>query len=91
MGGPIWEKGGQWIEQSPIRYSGNFKTPTLVTQGELDYRVPVNESLTTFKILQRLKVPSRLVVFPDEGHWVLKGENSRAHMKEVLGWLQKYL
>lgn len=91
MGGPIWEKGGQWIEQSPIRYSGQFRTPTLITQGELDYRVPINESLTTFKILQRLKVPSRLVVFPDEGHWIQKGENSRAHMQEVLGWLAKYL
>jgi dipeptidyl aminopeptidase/acylaminoacyl peptidase len=91
MGGPIWEKGGQWMDQSPIRYSGKFRTPTLVTQGELDYRVPVNESLTTFKLLQRLKVPSRLVVFPDEGHWILKGENSRAHMQEVLGWLAKYL
>jgi dipeptidyl aminopeptidase/acylaminoacyl peptidase len=63
----------------------------LITQGELDFRVPVNESLTTFKVLQRLQVPARLVVFPDEGHWILKGENSRAHMREVLGWLQKYL
>jgi dipeptidyl aminopeptidase/acylaminoacyl peptidase len=91
MGGPIWEKRGQWIEQSPITYSGKFHTPMLVTQGELDYRVPVNESLTTFKLLQRLKVPSRLVVFPDEGHWIQKGENSRAHMQEVLGWLARYL
>jgi len=91
MGGPIWEKGGQWIDQSPIRYSGAYRTPTLITQGELDYRVPINESMTTFKILQRRGVPSRLVVFPDEGHWILKGENSREHMKEVLGWLQKYL
>jgi dipeptidyl aminopeptidase/acylaminoacyl peptidase len=91
MGVPIWEKGGQWMDQSPIRYAGAFKTPTLITQGELDFRVPVNESLTTFKVLQRLQVPARLVVFPDEGHWILKGENSRAHMREVLGWLQKYL
>jgi dipeptidyl aminopeptidase/acylaminoacyl peptidase len=91
MGGPIWENGGQWMDQSPIRYSGAFQTPTLITQGELDFRVPVNESMTTFKILQRRKIPSRLVVFPDEGHWILKGENSRLHMKEVLGWLQKYL
>jgi dipeptidyl aminopeptidase/acylaminoacyl peptidase len=91
MGGPIWEKNGQWNDQSPLRYSGSFKTPTLVTQGELDYRVPINESMTTFKILQRRKIPSRLVVFPDEGHWILKGENSKAHMQEVLGWLQKYL
>ncbi len=91
MGGPIWEKGGQWMDQSPIRYAGAFRTPTLVTQGELDYRVPINESMTTFKLLQRLGVPSRLVVFPDEGHWILKGENSRKHMQEVLGWLEKYL
>lgn len=91
MGGPIWEKNGQWNEQSPIRYSGSFKTPTLITDGELDYRVPVSESMTTFKILQRRKVPSRLVIFPDEGHWILKGENSKKHMEEVLAWLHKYL
>jgi dipeptidyl aminopeptidase/acylaminoacyl peptidase len=91
MGGPIWEKAGQWNDQSPIRYSAAFKTPMLVTQGELDYRVPLNESMTTFKLLQRLKVPTRLVTFPDEGHWILKGENNRKHMEEVMGWLRKYL
>lgn len=91
MGGPIWEKGGQWNDQSPIRYSGNFKTPTLITQGELDFRVPLSESMTTFKLLQRLKVPTRLVLFPDEGHWILKGENNRKHMEEVMHWLGRYL
>jgi dipeptidyl aminopeptidase/acylaminoacyl peptidase len=91
MGGPIWEKGGQWNDQSPIRYAGNFKTPMLITQGELDFRVPLSESMTTFKLLQRLKVPTRLVLFPDEGHWILKGENSRKHMDEVLNWLGRYL
>jgi dipeptidyl aminopeptidase/acylaminoacyl peptidase len=91
MGGPIWEKGGQWNDQSPLRYSGSFHTPMLITQGELDFRVPLNESLTTFKILQRRKIPSRLVTFPDEGHWILKGENSRVHMREVLAWLEHYL
>ncbi len=91
MGGPVWEHGGQWNDQSPIRYSGKFKTPTLITQGELDFRVPMSESMTTFKILQRRKVPTRLVLFPDEGHWILKGENSRKHMEEVLAWLKKYL
>lgn len=91
MGGPIWEKGGQWNDQSPIRYSGAFQTPMLITQGELDFRVPLSESMTTFKILQRRKVPTRLVLFPDEGHWILKGENSRLHMQEVMGWLKKYL
>jgi len=82
MGGPIWEKAGQWNDQSPIRYSGAFQTPMLITQGELDFRVPLSESMTTFKILQRRKVPARLVLFPDEGHWILKGENSRLHMRK---------
>ena len=92
MGAPIWETGkGQWFDQSPIRYSKNWKTPTMVTQGELDFRVPLNESMTTFKLLQRLKVPARLVTFPDEGHWILKGPNSRKHMEEVLAWPKKYL
>lgn len=92
MGAPIWETGkGQWFDQSPIRYSKNWKTPMLVTQGEIDFRVPISESMTTFKLLQRLKVPTRLVVFPDEGHWILKGPNSRKHMEEILGFLAKYL
>jgi dipeptidyl aminopeptidase/acylaminoacyl peptidase len=91
MGGPVWEKGGQWNDQSPLRYSGAFQTPMLITQGELDFRVPMSESMTTFKLLQRRKVPTRLVLFPEEGHWILRGENSRQHMAEVLGWLKKYL
>lgn len=91
MGNPIWEKGGQWNDQSPIRYAANFKTPMLITQGEQDFRVPLSESMTTYKLLQRLKVPSRLIVFPTEGHWILTAENHRFHMQEVLGWLHKYL
>ncbi len=92
MGAPIWETGkGQWFDQSPIRYAKNWKTPMLVTQGELDFRVPVSEAMTTFKLLQRLQVPARFVIFPDEGHWILKGPNSRKHMEEVMGWFKKYL
>jgi dipeptidyl aminopeptidase/acylaminoacyl peptidase len=92
MGAPVWETGkGQWMDQSPFRYADKWKTPALITQGEQDFRVPINESITTFKLLQRNKVPARLLVFPDEGHWILKGENNRRHMQEVLGWLAKYL
>jgi len=91
MGGPIWERGGQWLDQSPIRYSGAFRTPMLITQGELDFRVPLSESMTSFKLMQRLKVPTRLLTFPEEGHWILRGENSKLHMQEVLAWLKKYL
>ncbi len=91
MGGPIWEKAGQWMDQSPIRYTDKFQTPMLITQGELDFRVPMSESMTTFKILQRRKVPARLVLFPDEWHWIMKGENSRKHMEEVQAWLKQWL
>lgn len=92
MGAPVWETGkGQWFDQSPIRYAKNWKTPMLVTQGEIDFRVPVSEAMTTFKLLQRLKVPARFVIFPDEGHWILKGPNSRKHMEEVMGWFKKHL
>jgi dipeptidyl aminopeptidase/acylaminoacyl peptidase len=92
MGAPVWETGkGQWFDQSPIRYAKSWKTPMLITQGELDFRVPLSESLTTYKLLQRMKIPARIVIFPDEGHWILKGENNRHHMQEVLGWLKKYL
>jgi dipeptidyl aminopeptidase/acylaminoacyl peptidase len=91
MGGPVWEAKGQWQDQSPFRYAANWKTPALITQGELDFRVPLNESITTFKILQRQGVRARLLTFPDEGHWILKGENSRRHLAEIHAWLKHYL
>lgn len=90
-GGPVWEMKGQWREQSPLMYAGNFKTPMLVTHGENDFRVPVSQAFEIYKLLQRRRVPSRLVIFPDAGHWVLKGEDARYHMKEVLDWLRKHL
>ena len=71
--------------------SDRFKTPTLVTHGELDYRVPYTEGLSMFTSLQRQGIPSRLVVFPDEGHWIGKPQNQRLWWNEVQGWLVKYL
>jgi dipeptidyl aminopeptidase/acylaminoacyl peptidase len=91
MGVPIWEQGGQWNDQSPIRYSQNWRTPMLITHGVQDFRVPYSEGLTVYKILQRRQVPTRLVLFPDAGHWVLRGEDSKYHMQEVRDWLKKYL
>ena len=76
-GGPVWEQGRVWQEQNPIRFAAKFKTPMLLTVGENDFRVPLNQTLENWSVLQRLKIPSRLIVFPEENHWILKGENSR--------------
>jgi len=91
VGGPAWEELPLWKEQSPFYRSAKLRTPILVTFGERDYRVPVNNGLEFWTVLQRQDVPSRLVVFPDENHWILKGENSRYFYGEVHGWLAKYL
>jgi len=91
QGGPHWENGRKWDEQNPIKFAGNFKTPILVTVGENDFRVPLNNSLENFAVLQRMKVPSRLIVFPEENHWILKGEDSRFFYTELHSWLKRWL
>lgn len=97
---PDWEYGAMWDPKamasqyrtfSPHLFVKNFKTPTLVTGGELDYRVPYTEDLSMFTSLQRMNVPSRLVMFPDEGHWIGKPQNQKLWWSEVQGWMTKYL
>ena len=90
-GGPVWEQGRVWREQNPIRFAASFRTPILLTVGENDFRVPLNQTLENWSVLQRLKVPSRLIVFPDANHWILKGEDSRFFYQELHAWLGKYL
>jgi len=89
--GPPWEQGPVWREQNPIRYAARFKTPIMLSVGEHDFRVPMNETLENWAALQRMQVPSRLLVWPDENHWILNGENSRYFYKEVADWLAKWL
>ncbi|HYJ87687.1 MAG TPA: S9 family peptidase [Pyrinomonadaceae bacterium] len=95
---PEWEfKGTPWTNPamyerwSPHKFVANFNTPTLVTAGELDYRVPYTESLQLYTALQRKGVESKLILFPDEGHWILKPQNSKFWYDNVLGWLNKHL
>jgi dipeptidyl aminopeptidase/acylaminoacyl peptidase len=79
---------------SPVAYAaelGKFKTPTLVIAGEQDFRVPYTQSLEFYSALQRQGVPSKLVVFPDEGHWVLKPQNAQFWYKTFQDWLATYL
>lgn len=94
FGGPYWEKAAMdsvYRRWSPHLFAGNFRTPHLVVVGELDYRVPYTEGLSLFTALQRQGVPSRLIDFPDEGHWIGKPQNQRLWWGEVLGWFTKYL
>jgi dipeptidyl aminopeptidase/acylaminoacyl peptidase len=89
--GPVWEQGKVWREQSPARHAKKFKTPILLSVGENDFRVPLNQTLENWSYLKRLRVPSRLLVWPDENHWILKPENSRVFYREVQAWLEKHL
>ena len=90
-GGPPWEQGPVWREQNPIRLAASWRTPVLLTVGERDFRVPMNNAIEYWSALQRMRVPSRLLVFPDENHWVLNGENSRFFYGEIAAWLDKWL
>jgi|DewCreStandDraft_5_1066085.scaffolds.fasta_scaffold00144_84 dipeptidyl aminopeptidase/acylaminoacyl peptidase len=95
---PEWEfRGTPWTNKelyerwSPHNFAQNFKTPTLVIHGELDFRVPVSEGLQMFTALQRRNVPSKLLLFPDEGHWILKPQNSELWYRTVIEWFDTYL
>jgi dipeptidyl aminopeptidase/acylaminoacyl peptidase len=91
MGGPWWENPTKWLDQSPVAYAKDFKTPMLLSVGENDFRVPMNNTLEMYAVLQRQRVPARLLVWPDENHWILKGENGRVFYREVADWLARWL
>ncbi len=91
MGDTPWDDPELYAKWSPHRSVGNFKTPTLVTHGELDYRVPLAESLQLFTALQYRKVPSRLVVFPDDGHVISRPQSNVRWWKEIHRWLGEHL
>jgi dipeptidyl aminopeptidase/acylaminoacyl peptidase len=76
---------------SPHLFATNFKTPTLVIHGQLDYRLDVSEGFQLFTTLQRLGVPSKMLYFPDEGHWVLKPQNSQLWYKTVNDWVDQWV
>lgn len=76
---------------SPHRYASAFNTPMLIVHNDLDFRVPINEGMQAFTTLQRKGIRSKLVMFPDEGHWVLKPQNSEFWHKTVFEWLADYL
>ena len=91
FGDTVWANRDGYRKWSPHLFAAQFKTPTLVVHSQLDYRLDVSEGFQLFTTLQRLKVPSKMLYFPDEGHWVLKPQNSELWYKTVNGWVDSYL
>jgi dipeptidyl aminopeptidase/acylaminoacyl peptidase len=93
-----WENGGPYFSFpekherfNPVLHVNKWKTPMLVVQGDLDFRIPTAQGLSTFTALQRRGIDSKLLVFPDENHWVLKPANSVLWHHTVIDWLDQYL
>jgi dipeptidyl aminopeptidase/acylaminoacyl peptidase len=89
--GTPWTNPAMYKKWSPNLSAPKFKTPTLVVHGQLDYRLDVSEGFQLFTTLQLQKVPSKMLYFPDEGHWVLKPQNSRLWYKTVNGWVDQWV
>jgi dipeptidyl aminopeptidase/acylaminoacyl peptidase len=92
-----WDNGGPWTTRSdaekwnPVNHVAKWKTPALVIHGEKDFRIPYSQSLAAFTALQQQGVESKLLVFPDENHWILKPKNSLQWHGTVFQWLSKHL
>ena len=91
LNGLFWENPELYEKWSPHKYAANFKTPTLILHGQLDYRVPVTQSMEFFTALRRQGVPARFVYYPDENHWILRTGNQMHWYQEFLDWIEKYV
>ena len=90
-GHPYYEAAAEYEKWNPVNYVTAWKTPQLVITSEKDFRIPYTQGIAAFTALQRRNIPSRLLVFPDENHWVLKPKNSVQWYDEVFGWFHRYL
>lgn len=90
MGGPVWNKDGDYHKFNPAALVDNWKTPMLVIHGLKDYRVPYAQGLAAFTTLQRKGIDSKLVIFPDENHWILKPANAERWYNEVFAWMKQH-
>jgi dipeptidyl aminopeptidase/acylaminoacyl peptidase len=91
LGGTPWEYPEGMQRNNPMTYAKNFKTPMLITHGELDYRVPDGNGMSLYAVLQAMGVPSRLVIYPNENHWILSPQNAIHWNWEVQSWLARYI
>lgn len=90
-GGSPWTDPDRVSLYSPSRFAKSFVTPTLILHGERDYRVPVTQGINLYGVLQAKGVPTRIVIFPDENHWVLKPQAAMLWWKETFSWLDRYI
>jgi dipeptidyl aminopeptidase/acylaminoacyl peptidase len=86
----FWDKPEEFAKYSPHTFAGNFNTPTLVIHNQLDLRVPLNHGIELFNTLQKRGVPSKLLYYPDENHWVLQPQNSLFWYQTVHDWVATY-
>ena len=91
LGGTPWDNPEGMQKNNPVTYAKNFKTPMLILHGELDYRVPYVNGTALYAILQAMSIPSRLVIYPDENHWILSPQNAIHWNWEVQSWLARYI
>jgi dipeptidyl aminopeptidase/acylaminoacyl peptidase len=91
LGAFPWGDQAKVDRHNPQRFAKNFKTPTLVTHGEKDYRVPITQGMEYYNTLRIKGVPARFVYFPDENHWILKPQNARLWHREFFAWLEKHV
>jgi dipeptidyl aminopeptidase/acylaminoacyl peptidase len=91
LGGTPWKNPEGMQRNNPVTYAKNFKTPMLIIHGEMDYRVPYVNGTAFYQILQSMGVPSRLVIFPNENHWVLTPQNAIYWHWEMQNWLGRYI
>jgi dipeptidyl aminopeptidase/acylaminoacyl peptidase len=90
-GHPYYEAPGEFEKWNPVNYVQNWRTPQLVVTSEKDFRIPYTQGIAAFTALQRRNIPSRLLIFPDENHWVLKPKNSVQWYDEFFGWTTRYI
>ena len=95
MGGAPWDKNNKVAQAtfatSPHKFVQNWDTPIMVTVGEKDYRILASQGMMAFNAARLRGVPTRMLVFPDENHWILKPQNAMLWQREFFGWLDKWL
>lgn len=91
IGGSLWDDIEGFDRYNPIRKAGGFRSPMLVLHGEKDYRIPYDQALEIYNVYKARNLPARLVIYPEENHWILKPRSSRHWYGEVLGWLDRWL